>query len=360
MASLTAEQPQILPHGRLFRRLQLDGRRRGAWTLAFSPLRRSRRSSTAPLALPTGASVGIANASAADVWEIVGKTANGKKRTPQNLRLRSRYRGLFASLRLGRSRHLICSVRRAARPGQCVRLTDASPIYNVSLEKSPYTIPPSEGPSPEQTPRRNTTRDVSRFRMWSNHPSWVLWQHGTPTSEACGGEAPDVAPPVCKPPRHAAPSTTFPSSHAHKPCLLVTGPNKNTESPSALFHRIPMCDRSPFPHNDLLHALFARPLEQPWNSGVDALRTGSNRWRQPSTYDVRLRHGDKLCVERDNPLSRQRPAFTTTVVCTVCARSTPIPFQATRSMESHNIAHSRGHSLHDEHPWVKTVKATLS
>ena len=48
------------------------------------------------------------------------------------------------------------------------------------------------------------------------------------------------------------------------------------------------------------------------------------------------------------------------VVCTVCARSTPIPFQATRSKESDNVAHSRGHSLHDEHPWVKTVQSMLS
>ena len=114
--SLTAEQPQILSRGRPFRRLQLDGRRRGARTLAVSPLRRSRRSSAASVALPSGASIDNVNASAAKVCEIVGKTANGKKRTPHNLRLRSRYRGLFASLRPGRQRHRICSVRRAARP----------------------------------------------------------------------------------------------------------------------------------------------------------------------------------------------------------------------------------------------------
>ena len=75
---------------------------------------------------------------------------------------------------------------------------------------------------------------------------------------------------------------------------------------------------------------------------------------------MRLRHGDKLCVELDTPLPRKRPACTTTGVCTVCARSTPICFQATRSMESDNIARTRGHSLHDEHPRVKTVQAKLS
>ena len=53
-------------------------------------------------------------------------------------------------------------------------------------------------------------------------------------------------------------------------------------------------------------------------------------------------------------------AVAVVVVCTVCARSTPICFQATRSMESDNIARTRGHSLHDEHPWVKTVHAMLS
>ena len=123
-APSVAEQPQILSHGRLFRRRQLDGLRRGARTLAFSPLRRVRRSSAAPLALPIAASIDITNASAAKVREMVGKTANGKKRTLHNLRLRSRYRGLFAPLRSGRYRHRICSVRRAARLGECVRLTD--------------------------------------------------------------------------------------------------------------------------------------------------------------------------------------------------------------------------------------------
>ena len=102
-----------------------------------------------------------------------------------------------------------------------------------------------------------------------------------------------------------------------------------------------MTDTSPNPRDDLMHTLFVRPLEQPWNSGADAWRTGHYWLRQPSTCHARLRHGDKLCVERDNPLPRLGPAFTTTVVCTVCAPSTPIPsFQATRSMESDNDAHS--------------------
>ena len=131
--------------------------------------------------------------------------------------------------------------------------------------------------------------------------------------------------------------------------------------PSELFDCISMTDTSPKPSDDLLNALFARPVEQPWNSGIDAQRTGKYRLRQPSTCDVRVRHGDKLCVERDNPLPRMGPAFTTTVVCTVCARSTPIPsFQATRSMESDNDCSLKGHNSHDEHPWVNTVQATLS
>ena len=99
------------------------------------------------------------------------------------------------------------------------------------------------------------------------------------------------------------------------------GPNKKTESPRVLFHCVAMLDRSNNPHKDLLHTFFARPLEQRWNSGIDAWRTGSNRWRQPPTCHARLRHGDKLCVERDTPLPRPRPACTTTVVCTVCACS---------------------------------------
>ena len=112
------------------------------------------------------------------------------------------------------------------------------------------------------------------------------------------------------------------------------------------------------PQTHAMTSCMLRPLELPRNSGVEARRTGSNWLRQPPICDVRLRHGDKLCVERDTPLPRKRPARTTTVVvCTVCARSTPICFQATRSMESDNIARTRGHSLHDEHPWVKTVQA---
>ena len=79
--------------------------------------------------------------------------------------------------------------------------------------------------------------------------------------------------------------------------------------------------RRPQTRTDRLHTLFARPLEHRCNSGIDAWRTGSNRRRQPPTCNVRLRHGDKLCVERDTPLPRPRPACTTTVVCTVCACS---------------------------------------
>ena len=57
----------MLSHGRLFRRRQLNGLRRGAQTLAFSPFRRKRRSSAASLALPIGAYIDVANASAAKV-----------------------------------------------------------------------------------------------------------------------------------------------------------------------------------------------------------------------------------------------------------------------------------------------------
>ena len=65
-------------------------------------------------------------------------------------------------------------------------------------------------------------------------------------------------------------------------------------------------------------------------------------------------------VERDRQLPRMGPAFTTTVACKVCASSTPISlFQATRTMERRRCARRR-HSSHDEHPWVKTVQATLS
>ena len=52
----------------------------------------------------------------------------------------------------------MCSVRRAARPGQCVRLTDGKAAFSPSFKKSPYTIPPLEGSKPEQIPRRNTTQ----------------------------------------------------------------------------------------------------------------------------------------------------------------------------------------------------------
>ena len=106
-----------------------------------------------------------------------------------------------------------------------------------------------------------------------------------------------------------------------------------------MFDCIPMRDRSLNARDDLMHTL----LEQPWNSGTEAWRTRNYRLRQPSTCHVRLRHGDKLCVERDNPLPQLVPASTTTVVCTVCARSTPIDIRCSL----------RGHSSHDEHPWVK-------
>ena len=48
------------------------------------------------------------------------------------------------------------------------------------------------------------------------------------------------------------------------------------------------------------------------------------------------------------------------VVYTVCARSTPVLFSSDAIHGERQHCSLRGHSSHDEHPWVKTVQATLS
>ena len=161
---------------------------------------------------------------------------------------------------------------------------------------------------------------------------------------------------MCAPPRHAATSTTFPSSHAQSNAFWQQGPNKNTESPRVLFHRIPMRDRSPYPHNNLFSA---RPLSSrgilAWTPGGQEAG-GDNHPLATCDFDMETNFVLNVvtrCLDRGQLSSR--PLF----VRFVRARRR-YPFQATRSMESDNIAHTRGHSLHDEHPWVKTVQATLS
>ena len=76
-----------------------------------------------------------------------------------------------------------------------------------------------------------------------------------------------------------------------------------------LFCCVPVTDRSPNPRDCLLHASSARPLEQPWNSGVDAWRTGNDRLRQPSpvTRDLDMETNFVFNVmTRSLPLDNER------------------------------------------------------
>ena len=141
----------------------------------------------------------------------------------------------------GRYRHRICSVRRAARPGQCVRLTDALPNIQRFLGEESVHNPNLKRPQTgTDTTQKYHERRVQISNVTEATQHRVLWQHGTPTSEACGDETPDAAPPMCTPPRHAAPISHAPirTLRAHVYCSTafprVTDPHAHTMTPCML------------------------------------------------------------------------------------------------------------------------------
>ena len=190
--------------------------------------------------------------------EIVEKTAKGKKRTPHNLRLRSRYRG-FASIfetwaietpdmfcETCSQTWTVCAIGRCLANMQ--QFLGEESVHNPTFRR-PQT-------------RTNTTQKYNERRVQT--PNEIK----PPNTEYPGNT---VGPPL----RLAATKrlTQLHNCARHQDMqqqarrfhfrMLIShafweqGLNKNTKSPRVLFHCISMRDRSPYPRNDLLHALLA-------------------------------------------------------------------------------------------------------